>query len=305
MQEIINDDSKFFENLKFQEKSVYVLLGVNIVINILALFMILYIPLLIFEYMPKDIFLISVVCVILLSILGTFVSFQEIIVNWNIRKQRELTVSEKDFLLPLVKNVANKIENYENIHIKLEDLEIKVSTEEGLNAFVLGSKFLFVSEMFLHTEEISNKEREAIIAHEFSHLLNKDSVFLILILSGNMVMRLFGNFCIASLSLKSSGKPEDKGGETLAKIFFGILYLVFVKILSDGIFTLSLRKYSRNVEYRCDKFSADLGYRNDLLSFFYKLNELERMHHNSNNLFEALYSTHPKTEERIIRLENI
>lgn len=305
MQEIINDDSKFFKNLKFKEKSAYVLFGVNIVINILALFMILFIPLLMFEYMPRDIFLISIVCVILLSILGTFVSFQEIVVNWNIRKQRELTVVEKDFLLPLVKNVANKIENYENIHIKLEDLEIKVSTEEGLNAFVLGSKFLFVSETFLHTDEISNEEREAIIAHEFSHLLNKDSVFLILILSGNMVMRLFGYLCTAAIFSKSSGKPEDKGGETLFKIFLGILYLVFVKILSDGIFTLSLRKYSRNVEYRCDKFSADLGYKNDLLSFFYKLNELERMHHNSNNLFEALYSTHPETEERIIKLESI
>lgn len=292
----------------FKEKTAYTLLLVNIILNSTALFLILFIPLNALHYSASKIIFISIIIVIGLILLGFNESFQGILEKISIKNQREMFLHEKDYLLPIIKNVISKINIQENLNFNINDLKIKVYSEKNtLNAFIIGNRTLYVSEGFIYNSEITTKEKEAVLAHEFCHLLNKDSVFMYSIISANFVMKVLGFISTLYISgaSKHNGKRTKKDANILDFII-PIVYFIFVKVLSNGIFTILLRIYSRKVEFRCDLFSAELGYRNDLISFFYKLKDIEDRYtiSNSDNFLDMLYSTHPKIADRIQRLEN-
>lgn len=293
--------------MRFKEKTAYVLLLINIILNSAALFLILLMPMSAFHYTTNQILFLSIIIVIGLILLGFNEDFQNLLEKISIRNQRELFSHEKDYILSLVNNVANKINQKEDIHlVDLDSIKIKVDSNTGINAFIIGKRTLYVSEGFLYDKSLTDREREAILAHEFCHLLNYDSVFTFSIVSANFVMKILGFLCTLYMGagkINTSSKGKNKG--SILDIIIPITYFVFVKILSNGIYTISLRYYSRVVEYRCDRFSAELGYRNDLISFFYKLQKMENSYQNASNdsLLSILYNTHPKTVNRIVELE--
>lgn len=283
------------------ERADIILIVINTILNIIALFIVLIFPL---AYFSKSgfVLLLPIFIPIILTLLGFSTEFQELIGTITIPNQRNLYKEEKELLLPLVQNVVNRINNNYNLNLNIDDYIFKVYVDHSINAFALGNRNIYVSEGLLHGNLVSEEEMEAILAHEFAHLIRKDTVFLSAVVSCNFVMRCIGYLCSMFMST-GRRRYGGKDDSFIIQLFIMIFYGIFVKLLSDGLFKLILSFKSRKEEYSCDAFSASLGYTEVLKGFFRKL---ERMEISSDvNLIKILYSTHPKTSDRILALENL
>lgn len=291
------------KNIKLNfDISSLILIIVNILLNAISLFIVILIPASYITNKGYLVILISLGIPIFLTLLGLSSEFQELIARITITNQREIYSEEKNLLYPLIVNVINRINNNYNLNLEVVNFNIKVFNDESINVFALGSRNLYVSEGFLYDNLLTSDEREAVLAHEFGHLIKKDSVFMSSVISCNFIIRVLGYACslIIALNKKPRIRTNKSGGIWILLVF--AFYIIFVKILSDRIFKLILMFKSRKVEYRCDAFSASLGYKESLKSFFKKLEKTEI---NSNiNFIKQLYSTHPKTSDRILALEN-
>lgn len=276
------------------------LLVLNIILNMIALFIVLLIPL---SYVPNGEYLILTLPIFIpigLTLLGFTTSFQEIMGIMTIPNQRNMRSEEREFLLPIVQNVITKINNVYELNLDINDYIFKVSIEQTPNAFALGNRNIYISEGLLHNDFATEKELEAILAHEFAHIIKKDTVFLSAVVGCNFVMRSLGYL---STLMAGAIRTTNKKNASILPILALIFNIIFVKILSNGLFGLILMFKSRKEEYGCDAFSASLGYTNELKSFFKKL---ERIEGRTNiDFINVLYSTHPKTLERILALENL
>lgn len=286
--------------LNFDNSSL-ILIILNILLNSIALFIMLLIPASYVTNKGYLVILISIGIPVILTLLGLSAEFQNLIASITITNQRSMYNEEKVFLYPAIKEVINKINNSYDLTLDIADFNFKIFTDETINAFALGSKNLYVSEGFLYSNSISMEEREAILAHEFGHLLKKDSVFMSSVISCNLVMRALGYICTFIIAMNKKTRTKNNSGGA-GNILIIVFYIIFVKILSDGIFKLILMFKSRKVEYRCDAFSASLGYVENLKSFFKKLEKIEMK--SNINFIQQLYSTHPKTSDRILALES-
>ncbi|NME35586.1 MULTISPECIES: M48 family metalloprotease [Fusobacterium] len=277
------------------------LIIINIILNIIALFIILLMPL---SYVPNGEYLIVILSIfipIVLTLLGFSTKFQELVGSITIPNQRGLYREEREFLFPIIKNVITRINNEYDLDLNINDYVFKVFIDQSFNAFALGNRNIYVSEGFLYGNLVNEKEMEAILAHEFAHLIKKDTVFLSAVVSCNFIMRCVGYLC--TLIIGAGTRVKNKKDASILPILALIFYIIFVKLLSDGLFRLILMFKSRKEEYRCDAFSASLGYTEELKGFFKKL---ERMEIGSNiNFIKILYSTHPKTVDRILALESL
>lgn len=279
-----------------------ILIIINIILNSISLFIVLLIPA---SYVTNNgylIILLSFGIPLFLTLMGLSSAFQNLIAKITITNQRGIYREEKEFLYPLIKNVIHKINNNYNLKLDIADFNFKVFNDETINAFALGSRNLYVSEGFLYNNLLTSEEREAVLAHEFGHLIKKDSVFMSSVLSCNFIIRILGYVCTLIIALNKKPKMRTKGSGGIGILLVLAFYIIFVKILSDGIFKLILMFKSRKVEYRCDAFSASLGYRENLRSFLKKVEKLEIT--SNINLIKQLYSTHPKIPDRILALEN-
>ena len=234
--------------------------------------------------------------------MGLSSGFQNLIAKITVINQRGMYREEKELLYPLIKEVINKINNNYDLKLDIADFNFKVFNDESINAFALGSKNLYISEGFLYNNLLTVGEREAILAHEFGHLIKKDSVFMSSILSCNFVIRILGYACTLMIALNKKPKMRTKGSGGVGVLLVMAFYIIFVKILSDGIFKLILMLKSQKAEYRCDAFSASLGYGENLRNFLKKIEKTEIT--SSINFIKQLYSTHPKISDRILALEN-
>ena len=279
-----------------------ILIIINIILNSISLFIVLLIPA---SYVTTNgylVILISLGVPIFLTLMGLSSGFQNLIAKITIINQRGMYREEKELLYPLIKEVINKINNNYDLKLDIADFNFKVFNDESINAFALGSKNLYVSEGFLYNNLLTVGEREAILAHEFGHLIKKDSVFMSSILSCNFVIRILGYACTLMIALNKKPKMRTKGSGGVGVLLVMAFYIIFVKILSDGIFKLILMLKSQKAEYRCDAFSASLGYGENLRNFLKKIEKTEIT--SSINFIKQLYSTHPKISDRILALEN-
>lgn len=300
-QETIDNDvlNSLKEKLTFNEKDAYWLLGFNILLNTSALFLILVIPLsMIFYWSAWQILGLSLLIVIGLILLGTNEDFQSLMESLYITDVRSLNDEEREYIYSLIENVVYKVNSLKDVNLNLENFKVKVSRDNFFGAYVFGEKSLYISEGFIYDDNFTDEEREATIAHEFSHLINHDSTFMVSIMCSNFVMKVLGFCSIPFMSWRRRG--SNKEGSIL-NIIIPIIYFIFVKLLSDGIFTILLRYYSRKVEYRCDHFSMELGYSRELKSLFQKL---EYYTYNEKSFLGLLYSTHPSLNKRVLAIEN-
>ena len=174
------------------------------------------------------------------------------------------------------------------------------------NAFALGRNTVCVTRGLLHLDD---EEIKGIFAHEFSHLSNKDTDFLLFIYIGNLVMT-FGFMiaraiiCIIGFFLGVAASDDDdydvvKGLRGL--IFARLADLLYV--IAVGLYTklglILVRHSMRKQEYEADKFAYDLGYGEQLRD---ALTELLDVNETPKNFAANLMSTHPDTFSRIDKL---
>ena len=174
------------------------------------------------------------------------------------------------------------------------------------NAFALGRNTVCVTRGLLHLDD---EEIKGIFAHEFSHLSNKDTDFLLFIYIGNLVMT-FGFMiaraiiCIIGFFLGVATSDDDdydvvKGLRGL--IFARLADLLYV--IAVGLYTklglILVRHSMRKQEYEADKFAYDLGYGEQLRD---ALTQLQDTDETPKKFAANLMSTHPDMFSRIDKL---
>lgn len=174
------------------------------------------------------------------------------------------------------------------------------------NAFALGRNTVCVTRGLLHLDD---EEIKGIFAHEFSHLSNKDTDFLLFIYIGNLVMTCGfmiarAIICIIGFFLGVAASDDDdydvvKGLRGL--IFARLADLLYV--IAVGLYTklglILVRHSMRKQEYEADKFAYDLGYGEQLRD---ALTQLQDTDETPKKFAANLMSTHPDMFSRIDKL---
>ena len=153
---------------------------------------------------------------------------------------------------------------------------------------------------------MSNDEIRGVFAHEFSHLSNKDTDFLLFVCVGNLIvsaMFLIFRIILFALSflLAALGSSKNKAFKGfIFAILLGKLYMLFVGLWTKfGLFLVN--HSNRNHEYEADKFAYDLGYGIPLRN---ALEILRDENGNPSGFVANLMSTHPDINTRIDKLNS-
>ena len=159
---------------------------------------------------------------------------------------------------------------------------------------------------------MDDKELNAVMAHEMSHVKNYDIRVSMLVFGLCCVLGVFSDFAIRMLNYGS--RRRDNEGSPM-----GYLLLLFAAILSPVISAIVQMAVSRQREYLADASSVNITrYPEGMVKALEKLQEHSQPMKNQNPATEALYinnplrkgfisnlfSTHPPIEKRIERIEH-
>lgn len=212
---------------------------------------------------------------------------------------KKLTPELEERLLPIFNEVYEKAKLKDNS--LPDDIQLFICDENLPNAFATGRKTICVTKGLLYMPDDCIK---GIFGHELGHISNKDTYLLQFIILGNfainIIIAVFSaiNWIILAIS------TSDKKGELGFLAFFALIPTIMILILSlwtrIGVYLVMWS--SRSQEYHADQFSKELGYSEHLKDALYLLDDYTDR---SRSIFAALSSSHPKTDYRIKRLEEV
>ena len=207
----------------------------------------------------------------------------------------------RDKIAPLVQNVYDKAR--EKTPSLPRNIILKYTEDEVSNAFALGRKTICVTKGLI--ESLPEDEIEGVIAHEFGHLALHHTVIQLAIGSGNIIISLFLMFLsflkrIAEIIGSLAG---CFGRILILKILCAAVGWVcsFLIWLWTKICMLFFMWSSRANEYDADKYAFEIGYGNELATAL----EDVAVAVPSRSFFEAIYSSHPDTSDRVGRLKEM
>ena len=174
------------------------------------------------------------------------------------------------------------------------------------NAFALGRNTVCVTRGLLYLDD---EEIKGIFAHEFSHLSNKDTDFLLFIYIGNLVMTcgfMIARAMIWIISFFLGVATSDHDDYDVVKGLRGLIFARLADLLyviAVGLYTklglILVRHSMRKQEYEADKFAYDLGYGEQLRDV---LTQLQDTNEAPKKFAANLMSTHPDIFSRIDKL---
>ena len=174
------------------------------------------------------------------------------------------------------------------------------------NAFALGRNTVCVTRGLLYLDD---EEIKGIFAHEFSHLSNKDTDFLLFIYIGNLVMTcgfMIARAMIWIISFFLGVATSDHDDYDVVKGLRGLIFARLADLLyviAVGLYTklglILVRHSMRKQEYEADKFAYDLGYGEQLRD---ALMQLQDTNEAPKKFAANLMSTHPDMFSRIDKL---
>jgi heat shock protein HtpX len=231
--------------------------------------------------------------------------------EWILRRQTGCRKIKDQQVLSRLEPLFREV--YEKAKITTPELHGRIkmfmSDDKEPNAFATGRRTVCVTRGLLN---YSDEQIKGVLAHEFGHLAHKDTDAILVVSVGNMIitaifflMRVFSDimFFIAQFisALSNSTAVNIFGfifgviGRFMARIFLAFLMWVWTKL---GV--LLCMYSSRKNEYAADEYSHNLGYGNGLkqvlISFGYS---------KSSGLFASLASSHPATQKRVAKLEEL
>lgn len=195
--------------------------------------------------------------------------------------------------------------------------KIWIIEDNSLNAFatwwnVKNGRIVF-SRWLLN--KLNKSEIEAVAWHELTHILNKDSLMMIIIVVFVWIIGTLGQILIRSSGRSSS--DDNKSWGILILIWFGLLLLWYL------IYPLIRLALSRKREYLADAGSVELTKdKYAMISALQKISQdpiIESIQKDtvaamcienpfsktkSSSFFRNLLSTHPSIEDRVKALEN-
>jgi len=255
-------------------------------------------------YMTNDIFFLLWPIIILRGIIS-FIFYRQIIFKFSWAK----AVTRKEY--PEIYNIV------ENLCISkwLPTPNIGIIDDESMNAFATGRNtkhaWIVFSKWLLN--KLNKQEIEAVAAHELTHIINKDSLMMIVIVVFVWIIGTLGQILIRT----STSSKNEKWGNALPLIGLGLLILWYI------IYPLIQLALSRKREYLADAGSVYLTKdKNAMISALQKISQdpvIDSIQKDTvaamciespfakkkkRGFFSNLLSTHPTIENRIKALQN-
>ena len=224
-------------------------------------------------------------------------SFTEKILRLLEDVRRVATKTEKDRLIPLFNEVYAEVKKQsQNIS---GNIRLYIVDQMIVNAFAIGRNTIVVTRGIMSA--LSDEEIKGVIAHEFAHIVNKDTQIAMLVTVATNLY-IWGVLLIVkllSLIERITGSNSFVGSLVA---FIRMIIEVAVKYLLT-IITVLVSSSSRKREYKADIYASKIGYKEQLISALYKLYDMQVS--DKKNLVEKLKSSHPKLAYRIEVLENV
>jgi heat shock protein HtpX len=222
---------------------------------------------------------------------------------------------------PLARNDNKRVYNLvENLCIATGMItpKINIIDDDSLNAFASGinSKTFSISLSKGIIEKLNDEELEAVIAHELTHIRNRDVRILIISIIFVGIFAFISQAIFRGLQFGSLGRGKKNGG---AGIIIALL-LALVGLLISSLFRFSL---SRKREYLADAGSAEITHRplalasalrkisvdptieavkrKDIAQMFIENPQVAEK--KSSFSLNSLFATHPSIDKRIQLLE--
>ncbi len=160
-------------------------------------------------------------------------------------------------------------------------------------------------------QQMNEDEIEGVVGHEMSHVLNGDMVTMTLLQGVLNTFVIFISRIIWTTVDKFVFDNED--GPGIGYFVVSIIAQLVLSVLA----TIVLAAYSRHREFKADKWSADLVWRDKMIAWLQKLQYMvERkwvddtpatnsMKIAAPGAISKLFSTHPPIEERINNLKSL
>ncbi|MBE6679941.1 MAG: hypothetical protein E7598_05385 [Ruminococcaceae bacterium] len=190
------------------------------------------------------------------------------------------------------------------------DIKMFISDSQDPNAFATGRKTVCVTRGLAR---YSDEQIKGVLAHEFGHLAHKDTDTILMVSVGNMIVsaifiliRIFSNISFG-IGRFITLLMDNSAGSAFAFIFMTLGKIVadFVLAAMMWIWTkigvLLCMYSSRQNEFEADAYAFNCGYG-------YELQEVLASFGNgggAKGLFAALVSSHPDTNKRISRLQQL
>lgn len=214
------------------------------------------------------------------------------------RKMRRLDMRNR--MTPCVERVYNKAREKEPS--MPDTIILKVMYDPNPNAFAIGRKTICVTEGLF---DLPDEMIEGILAHEFGHLALHHTDIQLLIGGGNFIVTGFIltlkiiTGMAAGISAINTARGKVGAAGCLLSIFAGIA--AGIVWLWTKICMLFLMWSSRKNEYAADKFAYEIGFGYELAHALDTIGTgVPQV-----GLFKALYSTHPETNDRIGKLQEL
>ena len=221
--------------------------------------------------------------------------------EWLLRVQtgckRIKRVEYKERLEPLFREVYDKAK--EQYPLLSENIELFMSQDKFPNAFATGRKTVCLTKGFLG---FSDNKIKAVFAHELGHLAHKDTDIILIIAVGNFIVSAFFiTYRVITGMMAFMFAIASRSYGTLIMHFFMDLIFVGMMWLWTRFGIILTRHSSRQNEYLADKFAYDCGYGNELAETL----DLIGQGSGAKGLWANLASTHPDTDDRIARLQDL
>lgn len=233
--------------------------------------------------------------IVVISPLGSFVQTSSSPV-------RALSHREANLLLPLLDEVMDAYHDKKTKRIK--KIELFMIDNPESNAAAFGKNKIALTTGILNEYKWRNDVLKAVIAHELGHLHHHDLRFWDYVdAHGGML-----HFIVILLRF------SDRSASAISSVFLPFLMIsiplqILYIFVGYGLYIMSLPVaalvklevyFSRSIEYRADKFSADIVGLDGLLSFLEYLKGDER--YMVFGLFNMQFRSHPPSELRIDKL---
>ncbi len=209
------------------------------------------------------------------------------------------TKREKEYLIPIFNEVY---EQAIQKNPELEKIEICVIDTMTVNALALGKHTVAVTKGAMNT--FSEDELKSLIAHEFGHIVNLDTIAKLYTMVGN------GIFMFLILGTRACMFVMDFIHAVMDKSGIGRFVMLLTRLILDAIvFIFSflmqavLAINSRSSEYRADRYAHQLGYGEELVEALYLLEKMQLG--DNSTIIQKMTASHPRITARIEKLETL
>lgn len=190
-----------------------------------------------------------------------------------------------------------------------QDILWYIHNDDSINAFAIGLHTIGINVGILNY--CQDDEIAAVLAHEFAHIAHRDALATSLSVQSNHLALLGKTIAILGIKIVGAGLAflfafvsEDDVIGLICNLMTKLFCWIF-NIYISVIFTICLAiSYAscRQQEYDADQYAAELGFKEPLIHVFGRFPATPALTFSA-NIAHMLYGTHPKTEDRIQRLE--